>query len=611
MNNTCDYVYKMAICFSAKGREVIERINRAAAGAGIGQVRPYVCMNTEGPDNDRDTDPDGIPDGFERISLETFVNIGFDKRCPLIFVGAAGIAVRAISRRITSKFSDSPVIVVDDNGQFVIPILSGHAGGANKLASVIAKLIGAVNVITTSTDVNGAFSADVFANENHLKVRNREGIRKVSAKAIEGKPVTISVKDYPPADPVDITIADETDSEYELLLSPKRYTLGIGMKKDKDPKEAEGFLLSFLTENSIDTDDIYAVCTADIKENEPAIRDFCNKYRIPLITFEPSVLSRAKGDFTSSRFVKDTVGVDNVCERAAVLGAGPQACLTCKKTKGEGITAAIAQRNISRRIQSRISQSQGNVAKDHSKRCGKIYVVGLGPGDISMMTVQAKEAIENSDVIIGYRVYTDLISSLCEGKQVIESGMREEISRCQKCVELARGGSTVALVCSGDAGVYGMASPLLEIAAKEGFGEVSIIPGVTAALSGAAVLGAPIGHDFCVVSLSDLLTPWELIENRIRLAVQADLCIVIYNPSSHKRADNLRKACEIMLTILPPHHPCGYVRNIGRSDTDMTVCTLKELSEAAVDMFTTVFIGNTQTRIEDGRLITPRGYRKK
>jgi precorrin-3B C17-methyltransferase len=247
------------------------------------------------------------------------------------------------------------------------------------------------------------------------------------------------------------------------------------------------------------------------------------------------------------------------------------------------------------------------------KKPGKIYVVGLGPGDTSMLTDRAAEALKNSDVIVGYKVYTDLIGKLCEGKQVIESGMRQEVERCRMCLDLAKEGRTVALVCSGDAGVYGMASPMLEIAADSGDSDIDIevVCGITAALSGAATLGAPIGHDFCVISLSDLLTPWELIEKRLCLAAEADLCIVLYNPSSHKRPDYLKRACEIMLTKLPSERLTGYVRNIGREGTFSKICTLKELADEQVDMFTTVFIGNSQTKACDGKLVTPRGYASK
>lgn len=239
---------------------------------------------------------------------------------------------------------------------------------------------------------------------------------------------------------------------------------------------------------------------------------------------------------------------------------------------------------------------------------GQIFVVGLGPGDISCMTYKAKKAIEMSDTVIGYSVYTDLVKDLCAQKQVIVSSMHKEKERCMKCIELARQGKTVALVCSGDAGVYGMASPMLEIAAQEGFEDVTVIPGVTAALSGAALLGAPIGHDFCVISLSDLLTPWEIIEKRLRHAAEGDFCIVLYNPSSHRRREHLAGACTVMSTIIPPDRPCGYVKNIGRNETETKICSFSELKDEQVDMFTTVFIGNSLTKREGDRLITPRGY---
>ena len=239
---------------------------------------------------------------------------------------------------------------------------------------------------------------------------------------------------------------------------------------------------------------------------------------------------------------------------------------------------------------------------------GKIFVVGIGPGDSSMMTVQAKNALDSADVIVGYKTYIDLIRADYYDKDFFENGMRGEIERCEKCVEYARDGKTVALICSGDAGVYGMASPLLEVAEKEGFKEVEVIPGVTAALGGAALLGAPLSHDFAVISLSDLLTPWDIIEKRLRAAAEGDFCIAIYNPSSKKRADYLKRACDILLETLPKETACGYVRNIGRDGCEKKLCTLGELSKKSVDMFVTVFIGNSQTYISGDVLITPRGY---
>ncbi|MCR5227887.1 MAG: precorrin-3B C(17)-methyltransferase [Eubacterium sp.] len=240
---------------------------------------------------------------------------------------------------------------------------------------------------------------------------------------------------------------------------------------------------------------------------------------------------------------------------------------------------------------------------------GKIYVVGIGPGKRDMMTAQAKEALDRADIIVGYKTYIELVRDDYSEKEFYENGMRGEIERCEKCVEYAREGRTVALICSGDAGVYGMASPLLEVAEREGFSDVEIIPGVTAALGGAALLGAPLSHDFCIISLSDLLTPLEIIEKRLRAAAEGDFCIAIYNPSSKKRADYLYRACNILMEKLSKDTACGYVKNIGRDGCEKKVCTLEELSQENVDMFVTVFIGNSQTQISDGKLITPRGYK--
>ena len=240
---------------------------------------------------------------------------------------------------------------------------------------------------------------------------------------------------------------------------------------------------------------------------------------------------------------------------------------------------------------------------------GKIYVVGIGPGCSRMMTEQAKEALRRCDVIVGYRTYVDLVREEFSGKVFYESAMRQETERCLKCIELASEGKTVALICSGDAGIYGMASPLLEMADREGFADVEIIPGITAASSGAALLGAPIGHDVCLISLSDLLTDWAVIEKRLICAAEGDFCIVLYNPASKNRKDHLSKACKILLTRLPPDTPCGYVRKIGREGTQKKTCTLEELRTVEADMFTTVFIGSSRTKIAGDWMITPRGFR--
>ncbi|QFJ55956.1 precorrin-3B C(17)-methyltransferase [Pseudobutyrivibrio xylanivorans] len=248
---------------------------------------------------------------------------------------------------------------------------------------------------------------------------------------------------------------------------------------------------------------------------------------------------------------------------------------------------------------------------------GHIYIIGMGPGEKSAMSEEAYACMEKSDVIVGYTVYIDLVKDYFKEKEFFTTPMKQEIERCRACFEFALSGKDVAFICSGDAGVYGMAAPMFELLPEyvntnSDFTEdnISVIPGVTAAISGAAVLGAPINHDFCVISLSDLLTPWEAIERRIRCAIEGDFAIALYNPSSHKRHDYLQKACDIMLSSgAKENRACGYVENIGREGERAVTCTLLELRTTSVNMFTTVFIGNSNTKIINNRLVTPRGYK--
>lgn len=244
------------------------------------------------------------------------------------------------------------------------------------------------------------------------------------------------------------------------------------------------------------------------------------------------------------------------------------------------------------------------------KEYGKVYVVGLGPGRLEIMTRQALEAVENSDVVIGYHVYIDLIEELLGTKKVISSGMLLEKERCAQALELAQAGHTVSLVSSGDPGIYGMAGPLLELNSrlKQPL-EVQVIPGITAASMAAALLGAPLMHDTALISLSDALTPLEVIQNRLRCAAEADFVTVLYNPKSKARPDYVNMARDIFLACRSKETPVGIVRNAAREGQDKEVTTLEKLGEAEIDMFSVVVIGNSQTYCSAGMMITPRGYR--
>lgn len=239
----------------------------------------------------------------------------------------------------------------------------------------------------------------------------------------------------------------------------------------------------------------------------------------------------------------------------------------------------------------------------------KIYVIGIGPGSYEQMTIKAAEALKKCDVIVGYTVYVDLLREYFGEKEFLTTPMRQEVRRCEMAFEEAAKGRTTAMVCSGDAGIYGMAGLMYEIGEKYPDIELEIIPGVTAAIGGAAVLGAPMSHDCCLISLSDLLTPWEKIEKRLLAAAQADFVICLYNPSSKKRADYLDKACDLMFRYKSEDTVCGVVKNIAREGEAMQILSLKELQKTAVDMFSTVFIGNCDTKVIDGKMVTPRGYR--
>ena len=294
--------------------------------------------------HDADIVPKGTP-------LASVCGEAFRNSEALVFIGAAGIAVRAVAPFVRDKLTDPPVLVIDEGCSFVIPVLSGHVGGANSLALEAAKVLDAQPVITTATDVSGAFSVDVFAKENGLKIANRDGIAKVSSSALEGKPVTICIRDYPPEGHVDVLIADADSAAglkdtASIVLCPKRYAVGMGCRRGKSFEELRAFAEEVLRENGIDISDAGCIATIDVKKDEEGLKRLSQAWRMPLITFEAGVLARAEGSFSHSETVLEKVGVDNVCERAAVLAAGRGSRIIVKKTARDGMTIAVAERNI-------------------------------------------------------------------------------------------------------------------------------------------------------------------------------------------------------------------------------------------------------------------------
>lgn len=309
------------VTFTEKGRNLAETIISACSDIGAELA-------------DRDS------------KLSDICREAFKNREAVVFIGAMGIAVRSIAPYVADKLSDPPVIVIDEAGKHVIPVLSGHIGGANELAVRIADSINAEPVLTTATDVSGAFSVDLFAKENDLRIVNREGIAKVSSSALEGKAVTLCIKDYPPQNDVDVLVTDESalKDSASIVLCPRKYAVGIGCRKGKPFDEIRNFAESVLTENGIIADEIGAIATVDVKKNEPGLLRLSQYWRVPLLAFESAVLNKVQGEFASSERVLAAVGTDNVCERASAAAAGKGYKLIVRKTAYNGITIAVSER---------------------------------------------------------------------------------------------------------------------------------------------------------------------------------------------------------------------------------------------------------------------------
>lgn len=554
----------------------------------------------------------------DEVGLDSFDDLGvwtgerFADSDALVFIGATGIAVRAIAPHVRDKFSDPAVVSVDEAGQFAVPMLSGHVGGANDLAREVAAAIGARAVVSTATDVNGLFAVDEWARKQGLALVERQIAKEVSACLLDGGTVgfssDIAVEGALPSGveegPHELGIKVGLDTAdcpfaHTLHLVPRVVTVGVGCKRGTDATALEAFVRGVLANAHVSPAAVARVASIDVKRDEEAVLALARALGCESVFYSAEQLAAVEGIFASSDFVRAAVGVDNVCERAAVAGG---ARLIGGKEAHEGMTVALGQDEASVRFDGG-ADGAAQTADDRV-----LLVVGIGPGGGSDLTRRAYEALESCDVIVGYTVYTDLLEKEFPDKEMLTTPMRREVERCKIALEHAQAGERVAMVCSGDPGVYGMAGLCYELAGEYPSVDIEVIPGISAAFGGAAVLGAPLMHDFAVISLSDLMTPWEKIAKRLELAAEADFVICLYNPSSKKRADYLQRACDILLRHKPASTVCGTVRNIGREGEESHVLTLGELRNTNVDMFTTVYIGNEQTMQLGGSMVTPRGY---
>ncbi|MDF3302178.1 precorrin-3B C(17)-methyltransferase [Streptomyces tropicalis] len=509
---------------------------------------------------------------------------------------ATGAVVRLVAPLLGDKASDPGVVCVDEGGRFAVSLVGGHAGGANALAREVGELLGAAPVVTTATDSVGLAGLDT------LGLPAEGDVAAVSRALLDGEPVALDAEAAWPLPPLPLVPRDSgaaytvrlTDrlvesADGEVVLRPPTLVAGVGASRGAPAEEVLGLVEDTLREAGLSARSLAALATVEAKAGEPGLVEAAARLGVPLVTHPAEELAGVAVPNPSDAPLA-AVGTPSVAEAAALAGGGE----------------LLVPKRKSRRADGQPAMATCAVVRRPGR--GRLAVVGLGPGARDLLTPRARAELERASVLVGLDQYVDQIRDLLRpGTRILESGLGAEEERARTAVAEARRGHAVALIGSGDAGVYAMASPALAEAA----GDIDVVgvPGVTAALAAGALLGAPLGHDHVSISLSDLHTPWEVIERRVRAAAEADLVVTFYNPRSRGRDWQLPKALAVLSGHRAPTTPVGVVRNASRPDGTTRLTTLAALDPATVDMMTVVTVGNTATREIAGRMVTPRGYR--
>ncbi|MBQ1087555.1 precorrin-3B C(17)-methyltransferase [Streptomyces sp. B93] len=505
---------------------------------------------------------------------------------------ATGAVVRLLAPLLADKRTDPGVVCVDEGGRFAVSLVGGHGGGANELAREVGALLGAEPVVTTATDAVGLPGLDT------LGFPVEGDVAGVTRALLDGEPVALDAEvPWPlPALPltgpgaaaytVRVTDRAVAPGEREVVLRPPSLVVGVGASKGAPVGEVLALVEGALRDAGLSARSVAEVATVHAKAKEPGIVGAAQRLGVPVVTYSAEELSQVEVPNPSDAPLA-AVGTPSVAEAAALVRGGELLVPKRKSAARPAMATCAVVRRPGR---------------------GRLAVVGLGPGARDLLTPRAEAELRRASVLVGLDQYVDQIRDLLRpGTRVLESGLGAEEERARTAVAEARRGRAVALIGSGDAGVYAMASPALAEASDDI--DVVGVPGVTAALAAAAVLGAPLGHDHVSISLSDLHTPWEVIERRVRAAAEADIVVTFYNPRSRGRDWQLPKALKLLAEHRSPRTPVGVVRNASRADESSRVTTLGELDPATVDMMTVVTVGNTATRRIAGRMVTPRGYR--
>ncbi len=558
--------------------------------------------------------PGDWDESYDRAS--THIGGLFDAGRPIVGICASGILIRSVAPFLAAKQEEPAVVAVAEDGSVAVPLIGGHRG-ANALARAIAEMIGGIAAITTAGDVRLGVALDEPPPGWHIA--DPEKVKPIVSAILRGEPVSLvdetgcagwlrggAIRWVEQGNRrvfvTDRLVESETDG---LVLYPPVLAIGIGCERGCSAEEIADLARSALAEAGLAAGAVAAVVSVDLKLGEPAIHALAAELGVParffpasrLLVETPRLSERSPAAFRAT-------GCWGVAEGAALAAAGPGGVLAVPKRKSRRATCAIAR------------ASQPIIAEAIGRPRGRLAVIGIGPGDPVWRTPEASTALAQASDVVGYGLYLDLLGRAIEGKSCHPSAIGEEEARVRLALDLAAEGRSVALVSSGDPGIYGLAPLVFELLDTEGKPEwrtidLMVIPGVAAFQAAASRAGAPLGHDFCVISLSDLMTPWEVIQTRLEAAAAADFVVAIYNPRSKRRQKRLAEAAEMLLQHRSPETPVFIGRNLGRGREERRIISLSELASADIDMLTVVLVGSSQTRRIDSdpvRLYTPRGY---
>lgn len=594
----------VVLCLSATGHETARAAARALGAA----------LHTR-----RDRAPEG--DAVFDNALE-HARALFAAGVPMVGVCAAGILIRAVAPLLADKRREPPVVAVSDDGRSVVPLLGGHRG-ANRIARDLADALGGAAAVTTAGDLALGLALD--EPPAGWRLANPDAAKAVMATLLAGGGARLEGEEAARADWLaGLPRGEETrllctlkpveePGPGTLVFHPQRAVLGVGCARDCPPGELAELARKLLAEAGVAPGALAAVATVDLKADEPAVLELARELGAPLRLFSPAELeAETPRTQNPSEVVFAEIGSHGVAENAALAAAGPDAHLWHPKRKAARATAALAL-------------APDAITTPAGRPRGRLSVVGIGPGRADWRTPEASRLIAEADELVGYGLYIDLLGPLAAGKPRRDFPLGGEEDRCRYALERAGEGRNVALVCSGDAGIYAMGALVFELLdrAPEAGGvsqaarraEVICAPGVSALQAAAARAGAPLGHDFCAISLSDLLTPREDILRRLHAAAEGDFVIAFYNPVSKRRRTLLAEARDILLRHRPKETPVLLASSLGRPEEHLRYRTLEALSVDEVDMLTVVLVGSSQTRLaalgEGPRMFTPRGYARK